>query len=128
MKTGWSPPLILIKHSSHAPAAPVNAEDEFSASWASPRNRKMADWAAIVGEGIFQGLKIRFKLLCPLVWAQMAFVAQAVHLLGQPSIFRNKFTVVSKEFEEADQFLASPGCLKVPDIFHIFVRWLDIPT
>ena len=81
------PPLILIKHSSHTPAAPVNVEDEFSASWAPPRNRKMADWSAVG----FQCLKIRFELLCPVVWAQMALVAQAIHLLGQPSVFRNKF-------------------------------------
>ena len=36
--------------------------------------------------------------------------------------------VVTKESEEAGQFLASPGRLKVPDIFHIFVRRLDTLT
>ena len=58
----------------------------------------------------------------------MALVAQAIYLLGQPSIFRNKFKVISKESEEAGQFLASPGRLKVLDIFHIFIRRLDTST
>ena len=43
------------------------------------------------------GLKIRFDIVRPFVGSNLAFVAQAVHLLWKHRIFRDKFAVISKK-------------------------------